>query len=104
MNEMKKNGKLDYSRKENFCLLIESHSRIQLFVTPWTVAHQDPLSVGFSRQGYWSGLPYPPLGDLPNPGIKPRSPESQANALPSEPPGKPPLKKKGKFLFTKKHC
>ena len=57
-------------------------------VTPWTVAHQAPLSMGFSRQGYWSGLPCPPPGDLPNPGIEPRSPTLQADSLPSEPPGK----------------
>ena len=57
-------------------------------MTPWTVAHQAPLSMGFSRQAYWSGLPCPPPGDLPNPGIKPRSPASQADSL-SEPPGKP---------------
>ena len=62
--------------------------------TPWTVAQQAPLSTGFSRQEYWSGLPFPPPGDLPNPGIKPKSPISQADSLPSEPPGKPstPLK------------
>ena len=47
---------------------------VQLFATPWTVAHQAPLSMGFSRQEYWSGLPFPPPGDLPNPGIKPASP------------------------------
>ena len=44
-------------------------SRVQLFATPWTVAHQGPLSMGFSRQEYWSGLPFPPPGDLPDPGI-----------------------------------
>ena len=62
--------------------------------TPWTVAQQAPLSTGFSRQEYWSGLPFPPPGDLPNPGIKPKSPIPQADSLPSEPPGKPstPLK------------
>ena len=48
-------------------------SRVQLFVTPWTVALQDPLSMGFSRQEYWSGLPCPPPGDLPDPGIEPES-------------------------------
>ena len=54
------------------CVL--SHfSRVQLFATLWTVAHQDPLSMGFSRQEYWSGLPCPPPGDLPDPGIKPAS-------------------------------
>ena len=45
-----------------------------LFVTPWTVAHQSLLSIGFSRQEYWSGLPFPSPGDLPDPGIKPTSP------------------------------
>ena len=62
-------------------------SRVQLFMTPWTVAHQD-LFLGFSREEYWSGLPFPPPGDLPNPGIKPGSPALQADALSSEPPGK----------------
>ena len=57
--------------------------------TPWTVAHQAPPSMGFSRQEYWSGLPFPSPGDLPNPGIKPRSPALQADILTSEPPGKP---------------
>ena len=56
--------------------------------TPWTVAHQDPLSMGFSRQEYWSGLPFPSRGELPDPGIKPRSSALQADALTSEPPGK----------------
>ena len=59
------------------------------FVSLWTVAHQAPLSRGFSRQEYWSGLPCPPPRDLPNPGIEPRSPTLQADFLPSEPPGKP---------------
>ena len=57
--------------------------------TPWTVAHQAPLSMGFSRQEYWSGLPFPSPGDLPNPGIEPGSRALQADALSSEPPGKP---------------
>ena len=55
-------------------------------VTPWAVAYQGPLSMGFSRQEYWSGLPFPSPGDLPNPGIKPGSPALQADSLPSEPP------------------
>ena len=63
-------------------------SRVWLFVTPWTVAYQAPLSMGFSRQQYWSGLPFPSPVDLPNPGIEPRSPALQTDALPSEPPGK----------------
>ena len=68
---------------------MKSLSRVQLFVTPWTVAHQAPTSMGFSRQEYWSGSPFPTPGDLPNPGIKPRTPTLQADSLPSEPPGKP---------------
>ena len=58
-------------------------------MTLWTVAHQASLSMGFSRQGYWSGLPFPSPGDLPDPGIEPRSPALQADSSPSEPPGKP---------------
>ena len=64
-------------------------SCVQLFATPWTVAHQAPPSMGFSRQEYWSGLPFPSPGDLPNPGIELGSPVLQTDALPSEPPGKP---------------
>ena len=60
-------------------------SHVQLFATLWTVARQAPLSMGFSRQEYWSGLPCLPPGDLPNPGIEPRSPTLQADSLPSEP-------------------
>ena len=63
-------------------------SRVQLFATPWTVADQVPLSMGFSRQEYWSGLPFPSPRDLPHPGIEPGSPTLQADSLPSEPPGK----------------
>ena len=66
--------------------LISSHA--QLFATPWTAAHQAPLSMGFSRQGYWSGLPFPSPRDLPNPGIEPGSPALQADSLPSELKGK----------------
>ena len=64
-------------------------SRVQLFVTPRTIAYQASQSMGFSRQEYWSGLPFPSPGDLPNPGIEPGSPALQADALPTEPPGKP---------------
>ena len=67
---------------------VKSISCVRLFATPWTVAYHAPPSVGFSRQEYWSGLPFPSPGDLPNPGIKPGSPALQADALPSEPPGK----------------
>ena len=58
-------------------------------MTPWTVACQAPLSMGFSRQEYWGALPCPPPGNLPNPGIEPRSPTLQADSLPTEPLGKP---------------
>ena len=64
---------------------VQSLSRVRLFATPGTIAHQAPLSMGFSRQEYWCGLPYPPPEDLPDPGIKPRSPALQADSLPSEP-------------------
>ena len=67
---------------------VKSLSCVQLFVTPWTVAYQASPSMGFSRQEYRSGLPFPPPGDLPNPGIEPRSPTLQADALWSELPGK----------------
>ena len=68
---------------------MKSLSRVRLFVTPWTVAYQAPLSMGFPRQEYWSGVPLPSPGDLPDPGIKPWSPALQADSLLSEPPGKP---------------
>ena len=58
-------------------------------MTPLTVAHQAPLSIGFSRQEYWSEFPFPSPGDLPDPGIEPRSPALQADSLPADPPGKP---------------
>ena len=64
-------------------------SRVRLFATLWTVAHQGPPSMGFSRQEYWSELPFPSPGDLPDPWIKLSSPTLQADALTSEPPGKP---------------
>ena len=71
---------------------VSRFSHIRLFATPWTVAHQAPLSMGFSRQEYWSGVPCPPPGDLRDPGVESRSPKSltwQAGSLPVEPPGKP---------------
>ena len=59
------------------------------FMTPWTVAQRDPLSMGFSRQEYWSGLQFPPPGDLPDSGIELRSSALQAESLLTEPPGDP---------------
>ena len=58
--------------------MLSGFSRVQLFATLWTIAHQSLLTLGFSRQEYWSGLPYPPPGDLPHPGIEPRSPVAPA--------------------------
>ena len=78
---------------------VKSLNRVQLFATPWTVACQAPPSMEFSRQEYWTGLPFPSPGDLPDPGIKPGSPTLQADALPSEPPGKSHLYYKKCFLF-----
>ena len=69
----------------------QSLRRVRLFVIPWTVVYQASLSMGFSRQEYWSGLLFPSPGNLPDPGIKPRSSALQADALPSEPPGKPTI-------------
>ena len=65
---------------------VKSFSCVRLFATPWTVAYQAPPSMGFSRQECWSGLPLPSPGDLPDPGIEPRSPALQVDALLSEPP------------------
>ena len=75
---------------------VKSLSRVRLFATLWTVTYRAPPSVGFSRQEYWSGLPFPSPGDLPDPGIEPGSPALQADALTSEPPVKP----KHKCLHT----
>ena len=79
------------SRKTLRLLSLLSHfSRVQLLATPWTVACQAPLSVGFFRNEYWSGLPFPSPGDLLNPGIKPASltsPVLAAGSLPLAPPG-----------------
>ena len=66
---------------------------------PWTVAYQAPPTMGFSRQEYWNGLPFPSPGDLPDSGIKPGSLALQADALTSEPPGKPILHTKSLQLF-----
>ena len=68
---------------------VKSLSHALLFATPWTVAYQAPLSVRFSRQEDWSGLPFPSPGDPPNPETEPWSPALEADALTSEPPGKP---------------
>ena len=67
---------------------MKSLNHVQLFATPWTVAYQASLTMGFSRQKYQSALPFPSPGDLSDPGIEPGSPTLQADSLPSKPPGK----------------
>ena len=84
---------------------VKSLSPVRLFATSWTVAYQAPPSMappsmGFSRQEYWSGLPFPSPGDLPDPGIKSRSPAFQADTLNSEPPGKPLLSSWVKLILS----
>ena len=76
---------------------MKSLSPVPLFATPWAVAYQAPPSMGFSRQEYWSEYPFPSPGDLPHPGIEPGSPTLQADALPSEPPGKPMARKRSVY-------
>ena len=75
--------------KMSFNSSVSLLSRVRLFATPWTLSHQVPLSMEFSRQEYWSGLPCTPLWDLPNPGIEPRSPTLQVYSLLSEPMEQP---------------
>ena len=76
------------------CCAVLSHLVVSVFATPWTVACQAPLSRGFPRQEYWTELPFPSLGDLPNPGIEPGSSALQADYLLHETPGK------GSFKMT----
>ena len=68
--------------------IVKSLGHVQLFAIPWTIVYQASLSMGFSRQEYWSELPFPSPGDLPDLGIEPGSPALYADALTSEPPGK----------------
>ena len=81
---------------------MELLSRVQLFATPWTIAHQAPASMGFPRPEYWSGLPFLSPGDLPDLVIEPRSPALQADSLPAEPPGKP-NKLRGRVHLSPSH-
>ena len=74
------------------CVCVCMLSRVRLFATPWTMARQAPLSMGFPWQEYGNGLPFPPPGDLPDPGVEPKSPVSPALAgrfVTTEPPGNP---------------
>ena len=89
-----------------FCLIftlfeVEFEVKSQLFATPWIVNRQAPLSMGFSRQEYWSGLPFSSPVDLPHPGIEPVSPEICVDSLPSEPPRKPLIFTVFDVKFTK---
>ena len=84
----------EVSAKRDFCFLAWLLSRVRLFATPWSVAHQAPLSMRFSRQEYWSGLPLPSPRDLPKSALKPTFPvsfELQIASLPTEPSGKAPF-------------
>ena len=83
-NEIKTTSEI-HCRWTFVCMCVLVAQLCPTLVTPQTVAHQAPQSMKFSRQEYWSGLPFPSPGDLPGPGIKPRSPALQADSLPSEP-------------------
>ena len=80
MNHLLYTGK-EHNIINQLCMHAHCFRRVRLFVTPWTVAHQAPLSMGFSRQEYWSGLPCPPPGDLSNPGVEPASSTLQVDSL-----------------------
>ena len=82
---------------------VKSLSCVRLFATPWTKVHQAPPSMGFSRQEYWSGLPFPSPGYLPDPGIEPRSLALQADSLPTELSGKPKLSSSQRYGFSSSH-
>ena len=91
---------ISFSNAWKWIVKMKSLSRVRFFVIPWTVVYQAPQSMVFSSQEYWSGLPFPSPGDLPNPGIEPGSPTLQADALPSEPPGKPSLPRDKHLLIS----
>ena len=92
MNAVTSYGLNMSAARMNMCVVLSRFSHVWLFATPWAVARQAPLSMGFSGQGFWSGLPCPPPGDLPNPGIEPRSPALQADSLLLMPFGKSSMK------------
>ena len=85
--------------KPGLSLCAQLLSCVRHFATPWTVSHQAPLSLGFPRQEYWNGLPFPTPGDLPRPGIKPMSPAFVGGFFTSEPPGKPTLSRLHIYLL-----
>ena len=83
--------------------MLSCFSHVQLFVTLRTAAHQAPLSMGFSKHEYWSGLPFLSPGELPNPGTKPESPALAGRFFTAKPPGKPKLCSPPPFQLTKAH-
>ena len=95
--QLKKNSKMfHFIRKGKICedklfSFVQAQSLSWVFAAPWTIAWEAPLSMGFSRQECWSGLTFPPPGDLPHPGIEPRSPTLQADSLPLSHLGSPKL-------------
>ena len=89
---MGKQSQKSWKQNHYIGLLLSHFSRVRLCATPWTAAHQAPPSTGFSRQECWSGVPFPPPGHLPDPGMEPGSLALQAGALLSEPQGKPRYK------------
>ena len=80
-----------FGESSQMCLRVNVLSHVLLSATPWTVAHQAPLSMEFPNQEYWSGLPFTPPGDLPDPGSEPQSPALAGGFLTTELPGKPPV-------------
>ena len=88
MGHARRNGGCDWCTQRGREELPHVLGQGQLIATPCTVAHQAPLSMGFPRQEYWNGLPFPPPGDFSNPGIEPGSPALQEDSLLTEPPGK----------------
>ena len=86
---IKKKNTIQRDTDKPIVLLLSSHQVMpDSFMTPWTVAHLSPLSLRFPRQEYWSGLPCPPPGDLPDPGIKPAASALAGGFFTTEPPGK----------------
>ena len=83
--------------------MVSRFNLVPHFLTPWTIAQQAPLTMRFSRQEYWSGLPRPSSGDLPHPGIKPGSSILQVESLPSEPTRKPFWELNGHMQSTQNH-
>ena len=80
-------GKVQNKDQAMSAYMLSCFSRVRLFATQWTVARQAPLPIGFFRQEYWSGWPFPFPGGLPDPGVEPRTPALQADSLPPESPG-----------------